>query len=81
MVDFRKANGVPDITLRCYTVTEVYLRRAKENLRKKKNFECNRTLDLETLIARDSWATIEELEEVIPFHIKAFKTVLQKMCF
>jgi len=78
MVDFRKANGVSDNTLRCFTVTEVYLRRAKENLRKKKNFECNRNLDLETLIARDSWATIEEMEEVIPFHIKSFKTVIQK---
>jgi len=78
MVDFRKSNGVTDNTLRCFTVTEVYLRRAKENLRKKKNFECNRNLDLETLIARDSWATIEEMEEVIPYHLKAFKTVLQK---
>jgi len=78
MVDFRKANGVSDNTLRCFTVTEVYVRRAKENLRKKKNFECNRNLDLETLIARDSWATIEEMEEVIPYHIKGFKTVIQK---
>ena len=40
--------------------------------------ECNRNLDLETLIARDSWATIEELEEVIPFHMKSFKTVIEK---
>jgi len=78
MVDFRKANGVSDNTLRCFTVTEVYLRRAKENLQKKKNFECNRNLDLETLIARESWAKIEEIEEVIPYHIKGFKTVLQK---
>jgi len=78
MVDFRKANGVSDNTLRCFTVTEVYIRRAKENLRKKKNFECNRNLDLETLIARDSWATIEEMEEVIPYHIKGFKKVLEK---
>ena len=74
MVDFRKANGLPDNTLRCLTVTEVYLRRAKENLRKKKNLECNRNLDLEILIAKDSWATIEEMEKVIPFHIKAFRT-------
>jgi len=77
-VDFRKSNGVSDSTLRCFTVVEVYLRRAKENLRKKKNFECNRNLDLETLIARDSWATIEEMEEVIPYHMHSFKQVLQK---
>ena len=78
MVDFRKANGVSDNTLRCFTVIEVYIRRAKENLSKKKNIECHRNLDLETLIARGSWATIEEMEEVIPFHIKEFKLVIEK---
>ena len=78
MVDFRKANGVEDNTLRCFAVTEVYLRRAKENLRKKKNLECNRNLDLETLIAKDSWATIEDMEEVIPFHIKSYKYLVER---
>jgi len=78
MVDFRKAHGVSDNTLRCFTVTEVYLRRAKENLRKKKNFECNRNLDLEALIAKDSWATIEEMEKVIPYHMLSFNTIIRK---
>ena len=76
--DFRKATGVSDNTLRCFTIVEVYLRRAKENLRKRKNLECNRNLDLETLLAKDSWATIEEMEEVIPFHMHRFKTIIQK---
>ena len=78
MLDFRKAHKVTDNTLRCFTVTEVYLRRAKVNLRRKKNVECNRNLDLETLIARDSWASIEEMEQVIPFHMKTFKNILMK---
>ena len=77
-IDYRKASGVSDNTLRCFTVVEVYLRRAKENLRKRKNLECNRNLDLETLIARSSWASLEEMEEVIPFHMKQFKTIIQK---
>ena len=79
LVDFRKASGLPDNTLRCFTVTEVYLRRAKENLRKKKNIECNRNLDLETLIAKDSWASIEEMEKVIPFHIDTFQSLTTAM--
>ena len=29
MLDFRKSNGVNDSTLRCFTVTEVYIRRGK----------------------------------------------------
>ena len=78
LLDFRKANRVSDNTLRCFTVTEVYLRRAKVNLRKKKNLECNRNLDLETLIAKDSWATIEEMEEVIPYHMNSFKEIMLK---
>ena len=56
MVDFRKSNGVSDINLRCFTVTEVYLRRGRENLSKRKKVECSRNLDFESLIARDSWA-------------------------
>ena len=78
LVDFRKANGVSDNTLRYFAITEVYLRRAKENLRKRKNIECTRNLDVETLIARDSWATIEEMEEVIPFHLKQFTNIIEK---
>ena len=69
MTDFGKANSVSGNTFRCFTVTEVYLRLAKENLRKKKNLECNRNLGLEMLIARDSWAIMEGMKEVIPYHI------------
>ena len=78
LLDFRKANGVTDGNLRCFTMTEVYLRRAKENLSKKKNLECTRNFDLETLIAKDSWATLEEMERVIPFHVNDFKVVVEK---
>ena len=77
MIDFRKANGISDTTLRCFTVTEVYLRRAKENFRKRKNVECTRNLDLETLIAKDSWATIEEMEQVIPFHLNQYRRTIE----
>ena len=80
MIDFRKANGISDTTLRCFTVTEVYLRRAKENLRKRKNVECTRNLDLETLIAKDSWATIEEMEQVIPYHLNQYKEIIENCC-
>ena len=78
MVDFRKANGVSDATLRHFTITEVYLRRAKENLRKRKHVECTRNFDLETLISKDSWASIEEMEKVLPFHLPRFKEIIEK---
>ena len=78
LLDFRKSNGVTDSNLRCFTMTEVYLRRAKENLSKKKNLECTRNFDLETLIARDSWATLEEMERVIPFHFDNYKAIVEQ---
>ena len=78
LLDFRKSEGVSDDNLRSFTVSEVYLRRARENLSKKKHLECTRNFDLETLIARDSWATIEEMEKVIPFHIAKYKVIVEK---
>ena len=78
LMDYRKANGVCDINLRCFAMTEVYLRRAKENFRKRKQIDSTRNFDLETLIGRDSWATLEEMEEVIPFYIRKFKEIVQK---
>ena len=78
LLDFRKASGVSDAVLRTFTVTEVYLRRGKENLSKKKRLEYSRNLDLETLIAKDSWASIEEMEKVIPYHTAKYKSVVQK---
>lgn len=79
ILDFRKTFGVSDSTLRCFTVTEVYVRRAKENLRKKKNIECHRNLHLESLIAKDSWASIDEMEYVIPYHVQRYKNIVS-MC-
>ena len=34
LLDFRKAHGVTDSNIHCFTVIEAYLRRAKENFRK-----------------------------------------------
>ena len=78
LMDYRKAFGVNDNKLRCFTITEVYLRRAKENLRKKKHLDGTRNFDLETLIGRDSWASLEEMERVIPYHIFTFKEIVNK---
>ena len=78
LMDFRKSTGVNDNKLRCFTITEVYLRRAKENLRKKKRLDGTRNFDLETLIGRDSWASLEEMERVIPYHIVEFKDIINK---
>ncbi len=78
LMDFRKSMGVNDTKLRCFTITDVYLRRARENLRKKKRLDGTRNFDLETLIGRDSWASLAEMEQVIPYHISTFREVVEK---
>lgn len=78
LLDYRKCQGIPDTTLRLFAVTEVYLRRSKSTLYKKRNLEYSRDLNLETLIAQNSWATLAELEEVIPFHSPRYKDIYTK---
>ena len=41
-----------------------------------KKMEYSRNLDLEQLICRNSWATVEEMEKVIPYHTPKYKYVL-----
>ena len=76
LMDWRKANGVSDDVLRSFTMSEVYIRRGKENLSKQKRVEYSRNLDLENLICRQSWASVEEMEKVIPYHAPRYKYVI-----
>ena len=78
LMDFRKSHGVSDAVLRSFTTTEVYLRRGKRCLSRKRIAEWTRNFDLETLISQNSWATVDEMESVIPFHLPKFKEVLEK---
>ena len=79
LMDFRKSAGVTDNVLRSFTVTEVYLRRGIGNIARKKKINYSRNLDLEQLIARNSWATIEEMEKVIPHHAPKFQNIVRSI--
>jgi hypothetical protein len=78
LVDFRKASGVCDDTLRAFTMTEVYLKRGVRNLGKLKRLDCKRNLTMEKLVASNSWASVEEIDSVIPYHTPKYKYVLKK---
>ena len=79
LMDFRKSSGVSDDVLRSFAVNDVYIRRGKENLSKQKRMRYARNLQLEKLIAQNSWATIEEMEKVIPYHTSTYQGFL-KIC-
>ena len=76
LMDYRKSCGVSDEVLRSFAVTEVYVRRGKENLSKRKRLEYARNLKLETLVAKNSWASIEEMEKVVPYHTPMYQSIL-----
>ena len=76
-MDFRKTQNVSNEILRSFSVTEVYIRRGKRNLARKRKADWARNYDLETLMAKNNWATIEEMETVIPFHLPRFKKVIE----
>ena len=76
LMDFRKAAGVSDVLLRSFSITEVYLRRGRQCLAKRKKADYSRNFDLETLISKNSWATVEEVETVVPFHLPRFQSII-----
>ena len=78
LLDFRKCHGIPDSTLRMFAVTEVYLRRSKSTLYRKRNVEYSRNMNLESLIAERSWATLEDMEKVIPYHSPKYQELFEK---
>ena len=43
---------------------------------KKTRIECSSSMDIETLETKGHWATIKELQKVIPFHLEKYKDVL-----
>ena len=76
LMDFRKASGVTDNVLRSFTTTEVYIRRGLGNLARQKKIDYARNLDLESLISRNSWASLHEMEMVIPHHTELFESIV-----
>ena len=78
LLDYRKCQGVADGTLRLFAVMEVYLRRSKTTLYKKRNLEYSRDLSLESLMAQGSWASIDDIERVIPHHSPRYQELYKQ---
>ena len=77
LMDFRKTSGLSDDVLRTFITSEVYIRRGRENLARQKKIDYARNLDLESLIARRSWASLEEMEKVIPYHSTRYEDLVK----
>ena len=78
LLDFRKFNRPPASVLQNFTVTEVYVRRARKCKAKDMRVNWTTDLDVETLVTHRSWATLSEVQSVIPFHNERYQAVLEK---
>ena len=79
MIDFRKLHGASEAVLRKFSATELYLESARKTVAKMMRLQWTRDLDIETLEARGHWATMEELLEVVKFHLPRYKNTV-KIC-
>ena len=77
LMDFRKINGASDAVLRNLSATELYLKRARKTVAKMMRLQWSQDLDIDTLEARGHWATMEELLQVVTFHLPRFEDTLK----
>ena len=77
LIDFRKINGESDTVLRNLSSTELYLKRARKTVAKMMRLQWTQDLDIETLDTRGHWATMEELLEVVTFHLPRYENTVK----
>ena len=77
LIDFRKVRGASDTVLRNLSSTELYLKRARKTVAKMMRLQWTQDLDIETLDARGHWATMEELLEVVTFHLPRYENTVK----
>ena len=75
-IDYTKFSGADSTLLQHLSIVEVYLKRVRKCMAKKTRIEWSSSMDIETLEAKGHWATIKELQKVIPFHLEKYKDVL-----
>ena len=76
MIDNRKFQGKSANTQRNFTIAEIYICRGKRTLTRRKWIEWSEELTVENLEAVNAWATLEKLQQVIPYHFPRHTEVL-----
>ena len=77
LLDFQRFNLPSGPVFQNFSVTEVYIKRARLCLAKQIRSHWTTDLDIDSLESKRSWATLAELQTVIPYHSQCYKTVLQ----
>ena len=78
LLDFRRFHSASGPVLQNFSVTEVYIKRARQCLAKQMRSHWTTDLDIESLESKRSWASLAELQTVIPFHLERYKGILEE---
>ena len=66
MLDYRRSSDTCKINLSVFIASEIYLQRVKKYLLRKMKIEWNTLLSVEYLESINCWATLDDLQKVIP---------------
>ena len=75
-LDFLRYQGISPNKIALFMTSEIFLSRAKQCLRKQMKVEWNTLLSIETLESKNCWATLEEMQSVIPFYKTRYKQII-----
>ena len=75
LMDFRKFNRPPATVLQNFSVTEVYLKRARKFLGKDMRSNWRTDLDIERLESRRCWANLSEVHSITRYHLECYEGV------
>ena len=76
LIDFRKFSRSPGNVLCDFAITDIYIKRAKRLV--SRNMRVQWIHDVDSLEGKGNWASIEELQTVIPFHREHFEDILNR---
>ena len=78
MINFRKVNSASDGVLLKLSATELHIKRARKTVAKMTRLQWTQDLDVESLEARGHWASMEELLEVVSFHLPRYEQAVKR---
>ena len=76
MLDYRRSVAVKNENISAFVSSEIYLQRVKRCLKKQMKSEWSTVLSVEYLSSINCWASLDDLESVIPFHANKFTQIL-----
>ena len=78
LMDFRKYNGISHNVMTNFCITEVGIKRGRKCMGKEVRLRLLNQFDIDRIEERGSWASVKELQTVIPFHSEHYRNILEK---